>query len=338
MFYDFGKLVSYNALLNFVIGERGVGKTFGAKKFVINDFLKNGNEFVYLRRYKTELDISLNGFFTQLQDNGVFEDHAFKVKGSKNKITTFECDGQTIGYAFPLSTANILKSTSFTKVKTIIFDEFLIDRGTYHYLNGGSEVTQFLDVIETVSRLRDIRVFLLANAISTTNPYFDYFDIRLPYNSEFATFRDGLIAIHYVKNEAYRQAKRESRFGKLIADTQYGRYAIENEFLRDDKSFIGKRTPHAKNFAVIATEGGKFGVWRDYREGLLFISKDFDPTNPCRVALDTSAHDETTIFKQSRASYEMRIITEFYRIGSLYFESQSIKNKFMPALNKCLNL
>ena len=52
MYYDFSKLVSYNALLSFVIGERGVGKTFGAKKFVINDFLKNGNQFVYLRRYK----------------------------------------------------------------------------------------------------------------------------------------------------------------------------------------------------------------------------------------------------------------------------------------------
>lgn len=336
MFYDFGKLVSYNALLNFVIGERGVGKSFGAKKFVVNDFLKNENEFVYLRRYKTELDMSLNGFFNQLQDNGVFEDYEFKVKGSKNKITTFTCNGANIGYAFPLSTANILKSASFTKVKNIIFDEFIIDKGTYHYLQ--NEVTQFLDVIETVARLRDVRAFLLGNAISTTNPYWDYFDIHLPYNSEFATFKDGLIAVNYVKNEEYRKAKRESKFGKLTAGSDYGRFAIENEFLRDDKSFIGKRTQHAKNFAVIATEGGYFGVWRDYREGLLFISKDYDPTNPCRVALDTSVHNEQTIFKQARASYEMRMITEFYKIGCLYFENQQIKNKFMPALNRCLNL
>ena len=48
MFYDYSKLLSYNALLNFVIGERGVGKSFGAKKFVITDYLKNGNEFVYI--------------------------------------------------------------------------------------------------------------------------------------------------------------------------------------------------------------------------------------------------------------------------------------------------
>ena len=337
MYYDFGKLLSYSSgLLYFVIGERGVGKTFGAKKFVVNDFLKNENEFVYLRRYKTELDIAMNGFFDQLQDNGLFQDLEFKVKSSKNKVTTFTCNGNNIGYAFPLSTANILKSASFTKVKTIIFDEFLIDNGTYHYLR--NEVTQFLDVIETVARLRDIRVILLGNAISTTNPYWNYFDIHLPYNSEFATFKDGLIVVNYVKNEEYRKAKKDSKFGKLVQDTEFGRYAIDNEFLRDSKSFIGKRTQHAKNFAVIVTENGQFGVWRDYREGLLFISKDFDPTNPCRVALDTSAHNENTIFKQSRSSYEMRIITEFYKIGSLYFENQSIKNRFMPTLNKCLNL
>ena len=336
MYYDFSKLVSYNALLSFVIGERGVGKTFGAKKFVVNDFLKNGYQFVYLRRYKTELDIAMQGFFSQLQDNGLFKDCVFKVKSSKNKVTTFECNGETIGYAIPMSTANILKSASFTKVKTIIFDEFIIDKGCYHYLQ--NEVIQFLDVIETVARMRDIRVFLLGNAITTTNPYWNFFNIHLPYNSEFQTFKDGLIVVNYVKNMEYREAKKKSRFGKLIEGTEYGRYAIDNEFLRDDKSFIGKRTPKAKNFALLVTENGKFGVWRDYHEGLLFISKDFDPSNPCKIALDTSAHNENTILKQSRASYEMRMVMEFYKLGQLFFENQQIKNRFMPILNKSLNM
>ena len=132
MFYDFNKLLSYNALLNFVIGERGVGKSFGAKKFVINDYLKNGNEFVYIRRYKTELDNAYEGFFEQLLTTGLFTDHKFKIVASKKKVDKFYCDDQVCGYGVPLSTANILKSASFPKVKTLIFDEFLIDNGTYH--------------------------------------------------------------------------------------------------------------------------------------------------------------------------------------------------------------
>lgn len=41
MFYDYQKILSYNAILNFLNGERGVGKTYGAKKFVVSQFLKN---------------------------------------------------------------------------------------------------------------------------------------------------------------------------------------------------------------------------------------------------------------------------------------------------------
>ena len=334
MWYDYRKLLSYNGLLNFVIGERGVGKTFGAKKFVVNDALMNDRQFVYLRRYKAELDIALEGFFEQLQDNGYFTENVFTIKNSKKGITKFYCDGEVIGYAIPLSTANILKSASFTKVKTIVFDEFIIDKGTYHYLQ--NEVIQFLDVIETVARTRDIRVLLLGNAISITNPYFNFFDLSLPYNSEFKRFKDGLIIVNYIKNEEYRKMKKTSRFGKLIDGTEYGKYAIDNEFLRDSKSFIGKRTKNARPYSTIIARGEKYGIWRDWKEGLLFVSKDFEPSNPCVFAFDSEDHDEKTILVKARASSWFSPVIGAYRMGRLYFENQKIKNNFMIILNKSL--
>ena len=59
MFYDYQKLLSYDAKINFIIGERGVGKSYGAKKYVVNHFIKKNKEFVYIRRYKTELEEAL---------------------------------------------------------------------------------------------------------------------------------------------------------------------------------------------------------------------------------------------------------------------------------------
>ena len=56
IYYNYDKLFSFNFLMAFVIGERGCGKTFGAKVGVLKKFLKNGEQFIYLRRYKTELD------------------------------------------------------------------------------------------------------------------------------------------------------------------------------------------------------------------------------------------------------------------------------------------
>ena len=116
-------------------------------------------------------------FFEQVKNDPDLKGHKLS-----NKNDTMYIDDKLAGFAIPLSIANILKSSSYEKVDTIIFDEFLIDKGSYHYLQ--NEVTQLLDVIETVARLRDIRVIFLGNAISITNPYFTYFNLSLPYNSE----------------------------------------------------------------------------------------------------------------------------------------------------------
>ena len=112
---------------------------------------------------------------------------------SWKKIDKFYIDNKVFGYGIPLSTANILKSASFPKVKTLIFDEFLIDNGTYHYLR--NEVIQFLDVIETIARLRDVRVILLGNAITISNPYFDFFKLSLPNASSTASINSFCFSI-----------------------------------------------------------------------------------------------------------------------------------------------
>ena len=318
MYYDYQKVLSYNALLSFIIGERGVGKTYGAKKFWIKKYIKKNDEFVYLRIYKTELKSSVPKFFDDLKANNEFKDHKLTVKNNN-----FYCDGKICGYALPLSTANILKSTSYSKVKTIIFDEFIIDKGCYHYLQ--NEVTQLLDIIETIGRLRDIRVIFLGNAISITNPYFTYFDLSLPYKSDIKTFKDGLIVVNYIKNEEYRAVKKASRFGKLIEGTEYGKYAIDNEFLRDSKSFISKKPKTSKFYFILVINGKTYGIWNDYKDGMMYISEDY-----------SDDHNEQTLLIRTRTSPFFKSIIEHYRLAKLCFENQKVKNNVMNILVKYL--
>ena len=271
IFLDFNKPLSYNALLTFIITERGLGKSYGSKKFVAKRFIKKHKQFVYLRRYKTELKQAMmkNGnpvFFDQIKNDPDLKGHTLT-----NKNDTMFIDDKLAGFAMPLSIANILKSSSYENVDTIIFDEFLIDKGNYHYLQ--NEVVQLLDVIETVARLRDIRVIFLGNAISITNPYFTFFNLSLPYNSEVnIAKRDNqgnpLIIVYYAKNQAYRDVKKQSRFGQLINGTDYGNYAIDNEFLRDSKAFIKKKTKNCRFYFILVINGKHYGVWSDYNERL----------------------------------------------------------------------
>lgn len=65
-----------------------------------------------------------------------------------------------VGYAMTLSTAQDLKSTNFSKVTSIIFDEFIIEEGQKKYYLS-NEVVVFLNLVETIARLRDIKIFML---------------------------------------------------------------------------------------------------------------------------------------------------------------------------------
>ena len=55
IFLDYSKIFAYNAKLYFIVTERGLGKSFGAKDYVTNHFKKTKKQFVYIRRFKTEL-------------------------------------------------------------------------------------------------------------------------------------------------------------------------------------------------------------------------------------------------------------------------------------------
>lgn len=331
IYFDIHPILTYNALINFIIGERGVGKTYGCKKFCIADFIKNGNQFVYVRRYETELKESCDGFFDGLIKNKEFEGHEFKVV-KKKKTTIFMCDGEIMGFGMTLSTASQLKSKEYPSVKNLIYDEFIIDKGVYHYLQ--NEVNNFLDICETLFRLRDFRAFLLGNAINRVNPFFNYFKIDMPYNSTIKTYKDGAILVCYVKNEVYREVKKNTRFGHLIDGTEYGRYAIDNEWLHENKTFIGKRPEKAKFYFTLKFGLDNFGIWADNNSNRIYISTAYDPKCPIIFTVSPNDHNENTKLVSFRRSDFFKNLIEHYRMGDLYFESQKVKNILIPLFNQ----
>ena len=338
IYYSPERILSYNALLNIIIGERGVGKTYSFKTFAVKRFLNKNKQFAYIRRYDTDLEASVgstndNKFFEQIKSN--FPESSFKITKSK-KVRKLYIDGKICGYALPLSAADSLKSSSYENVDVIIYDEFMLKEGsTQHYLKNEPEI--ILDLIETIGRLRDIRVYCLGNAISSTCPLMSYFNLTLPYNTDIKLFKDGTIAVEYIKNLKYREVKKASRFGKLIDGTRYSKYAIDNEFLTDSKSFIRKKDKNAKFYFILFVNGKEFGVWRDFKNQYIYISKDTDPNCPIKFAITETDHNESTLFIKVRNNFWFKQIINHYRAARLCFENQTVKNIFMDELNRYLN-
>ena len=323
--YDYDKLLSREFLIAFVIAERGLGKTFGAKKALLNRWLKTGGEeeFIYVRRYKTELDTSLTTFWDDLQFNGYYENYNLKVQKSK-LLTKFTCNGKVCGYAVPLSTSNILKSTAFPKVKYIVFDEYLLKNGgTYRYLK--NEIDLFLDLVETVFRMRDDgKILMLGNAVNTfSSPYFAYWDLDISDGKEFKSYKDGAILVHYARNDEYREKKKQTKFGKLIDGTEYGRMCIGNEDVSLNHLFIQKRSEGAKFYCLLIINGNKIGMWFG-RDGYLYLSEKYEPNTTNKFAFDFTDHTESTIFTSVRENYCIKACVEAYKHGWLKFES--VKN------------
>ena len=69
----------------------------------------------------------------------------------------------------------------------------------------------FLNLIETIARMRDIKVFMLANPANIyTNPYFLYFGLSLPFNNDIKLFKDNLILVQYMNNEDFRKDREQT--------------------------------------------------------------------------------------------------------------------------------
>jgi hypothetical protein len=333
MYYNGNESLTHNKLFNFIVGNRGAGKTYWSKEWSIKDFIKNKNQFVYVRRFKEELK-SKSKFFDDIAHK--FEGHTFAVKGNNILI-----DDEIAGVFMSLSTAKINKSNAYPRVNKIIFDEFILDKGFYHYLT--DEVTNFLDLYETISRMRIdvdtmkennvVKVYFLSNAITVSNPYFLYFNMKINPSKRFQHFgsSDDLL-VELVANRDFIELKKQTRFGKIIDGTSYGNYAIENNFLRDDKTFIETKTGKSIHYFSFKYYDRLYHIWIDFSEGKYFVSKDKDPTRTSIYCLTQSDHSPNTFLTKGTKDRRIKEFIRNYQLGNVYFEDINLKNVFFEII------
>lgn len=326
IYYNIAGLLSQRCVFNFVIGNRGGGKTYGGKKLVIKRFKNKGKQFVWVRRYRTELD-TLSDFWADIRKE--FPDDELTQVGDKLYI-----NGDLAGYLIALSTSMQLKSVAFPLVSTVIMDEFIIDKGRINYLRNEAHV--FMELFETIARMReDVVAIFFGNAISIVNPYFDFFKVTPELGRRY-TKKNG-ICIEFYFNEEFIAKKETTKFGRLIASTSYGEYNMKNKFLRDSDSFITARpaTANTKLYQFIF-DGERFSLWQDYKYQRFYIDRTYEKnfgefrtfvSNP----IDMDDNDASMIMFKKNSAINKRL-TMLIERGDLYFCDQSAKQKFYEKL------
>jgi hypothetical protein len=328
-YYSFNRILSFNAKYNFVVGGRGFGKTYGAKVRAISDALENGNQFIYLRRYKTEVVASKNTFFADIVDK--FEDWDFRVQGDEAQASHVSTRDEkkrpwmTIGYFIALSTAQTRKSVAFPKVKTIIFDEFIIETGSLHYLP--NEFNVFNNFYSTVDRWKDkTRVFFLANSVSIMNPYFQALDIEPDSGSDMVTKSNGFVAAHFPDSSKFASGVFETVFGKFIKGTEYAEYAVGNKFADNHGALLADKTSNAKYEFSLECKNGTFSVWFDRDQGEYYIQEKL----PKQQLVFTLLAERMTEHKylMTFSDRPLASLRTAFRQGKVTFKNPKIRNTF----------
>ena len=337
MWYTPHKQLTYNRIFNFTVGVRGGGKTMNTLIHFIEKYLKDGSEFIYLRRRQVHLDDACNGskgsgdLFADIRAKGYFPDHELKVVSDKSGGYNFYCDGKVMGYGKALSTSAGRRSASKPNVKRMMYDEFLIDDSTgstERYLNHGNEMFLFNNFYETIARGRDIPVLFIGNAFSMVNPYFLELGIRISDVENNKIYKGKSWTLLFWKSEEFIAEREKTQFYQATKDTKFSEHAFGNTFYLDRNDFIKKRSKDSEHQFSLVYLGKSYGVWVDWEKGTYYVSsKGANTTRDKTISMSLADNKPNNV--SIRRYRNMPFIKAFRMAAdsnSIYYDSQEAYN------------
>ena len=240
----------------FMVGARGIGKTFGFLKYLIDKQLK----FIYMRRTQTQIDMikseELNPFKSLKTELG--DAYSFITRRVNKNITgiyhTVKDEngieapfGDPIGYMLALSTVSNIRGFDASDVDVLLYDEFISER---HEKPIQSEGTAFLNAIETIGRNRELkgrkplRVICLSNSSNLANPIFTELKIitaaekMLQKKQDIRKIPERDLSIYILHDSPISKKKSKTSLYKLAGeDSDFSQMSLKNDF---NKEFFGQ--------------------------------------------------------------------------------------------------
>lgn len=259
--YSLDRILKEEADYNIIFGERSTGKTYAIKKRIIERAIKYNEDGAVIRRY----DVDMKGrrgasLFNDIIQNGILQElnsewtdiwywgqawYFCKYDDKHNRIKANE----PFCYMFTLASVEHDKSTSYPKVATILFDEF-ITRQLY-LLN---EFVLFQNQLSTIIRHRgNVKIFMCGNSVNKYGCIY-FKEMGLRHVNE---MKEGEIAL-------YTQGKRK------IAVEYTG--SVSKEGKESDKYFTFDN-PHLKMITEGSWETAMYPhlIYKYKRKDILFI-------------------------------------------------------------------
>ena len=232
---NFDYLMKMHQNFIFAVGARGIGKTYSAIKYC----MENGIKFVFVRRSNVQLNfISApvsHVLRPYLMDIGKWEQ--CETDPIKDVGYLYKVDEDVVAVATSLSAVANIRGFDGSDFDAIIFDEFIPKKGERVLVDEGAAI---LDLYETVNRNRElqgrppVKLICLSNSNSGNNPMFVYFNLVNIYanlqkkNKEvYINQERGCCIVRYDASPISAQ-KAQTALYRFARNTKYYDMAIDN--------------------------------------------------------------------------------------------------------------
>lgn len=314
--------------INIVVGARSIGKTYCFKKYAIKREMYGKGEFAFLRdndSARQKLTMNNGGKFFADVKREFNKEFNGEIKGD-----TITINGRVGGYIMASSVFQNYKGNSFENVTTIIYDEFINEKGRARNAYQGYE---FINMLFTIARTRKVKIILLANALDRGNEIFDLLGIKINQGFGFYINREKSVICHYCDNNPeFNKMRDESVIGKLIKGTVYEENLFNNKFTDDECEFFDKRPEKLRLYMIMHNQYNSARVYIGM-DGLFYVTGDFNPETHAGVRYVNNIEDVNTRLSLV-PKYVLDVLTNGYNKGQFRFENANLKKIFINFIKK----
>lgn len=235
-YLDMDKIINLPYAFIFVVGARGIGKTYGALKYAINNNIKT----MLMRRTQQQCDFISKPQFAPIKTICDDENIEFEVKPLSQSSAGYYFEGAELPMMVTcaLSTISNMRGFDSSDINLIIYDEFIPEQ---HERLMKNEAEAFFNAYETINRNREIsggkpvKCLCLSNSNDILNPIFVSLEIvdlvgkMTEQGIDFWGDKKRGFAIISPTNSPISQEKNNTALYKL-AGKEFKNMAISNKF------------------------------------------------------------------------------------------------------------
>ena len=313
------RLLSYNAIFNFVQTNRNYGKTWTFKKRAFRRAIKHGKKTIWLRMFEKELKECVATFFTSKDLRRYCGVELYNAKKNTGNVKQ---EGNTFYYrknekspwqwfikVFRSSDPDAVRSADDVDVDTLVFDEYTKTPEKYR-LYRGNVVNNVIDILFSAKREHEIRCIFLGNKEGFGNPFFRYFGITPPRaNWEgIRTYREGSIAIQQINNEASIEGDYNAKMAAALKGTAYGNYIYKSEYKAASGIKPRKTPPTATLYVQLCIKRCPIKI--SFLDGFYYVNRRIDESKAvyCDVLPHCYRKERLLVRRQRTFFYAFRTV------------------------------